>query len=332
MTDKDKYEKILEEATEWFVLMRAEEISDMRAEKFTAWMQQSERHVLAYLELAGFWDGLLETTSKDNVIAFDLPRAKNNNVKSWFDGSAFKSVAASIIAVFVIGYSYSPLWFMDHYSTKVGEISNVILSDGSHLVMNTGSEFYADMQDDKRIIYLKKGEVFFEVARDEARPFYVETDGGLVKVLGTKFNIKDKGDYSDVTVIEGLVSVTDNMKFDETPFVSYPKYELSKDQKFTLGNNQLSNEIHKVDSRHVISWRSRQLIYNGENFEDLVKDLNRYYKVKIRIGDPNLKKIKVVAILKIEDQESTLKALSKTFNLTTDYMNGDIIYLYSQNK
>ena len=340
MVMKKNYERMLDEATKWFVLMRVDEISDERAKKFCEWIEQNDDHLTAYTEIGGFWDNLsidqevnLEK-KQDNIVSFKkLSIQKSSEVKaSWYSFQNFHSVAASIAALFVIAYFYSGSLFMDHYSTDVGEITDIILADGSHLVMNTNSEISVDMQDNQRIVYLTKGEVFFEIAKDAARPFYVETDGGLVKVLGTKFNIRNRGNHSDITVIEGLVSVTDHARFEETSSVSRAKYNLTKDQKFILGDENTKNEIQTVKSSHAVSWRMRQLIYNGETFKELIADLNRYYKKQIRIGDLELNNIKVIATVKIKDQETTLKALAKSYNITIEHVSGDIIYLYSQKK
>ncbi len=340
MVMKKNYEEMLDEATKWFILMRADEVSDERAEKFCAWVEQSDDHLTAYIDIGGFWDKLpldQELTleqKQDNIVPFKSPPIqKPSEVKtSWYSSRNFHSIAASIAALFVVGYFYSGSLSMDYYSTEIGEITDIVLADGSHLVMNTNSEISVDMQDDKRIVYLTRGEVFFEIAKDKSRPFYVETDGGLVKVLGTKFNIRDRGNHSDITVIEGLVSVTDHARFEETNSISLPEYKLTKDQKFILGDENSENKIQIVKSSQAVSWRMRQLIYNGQTFKELITDLNRYYKKQIKIGDLDLNNIKVIATVKIKDQETTLKALAKSYNITIEHVSGDVIYLYSQKK
>lgn len=343
MTDQEHYKKITDEAAEWFVLMRSDEISVERHDAFLSWMAQSEKHLDAYLEAGDEWDALpfdmeenhtvgavgheeCDLLGEAKVIPFSTKEKLPKN--SLFNLSIFKSVAASLVAVVMIGYMTSSYWLQDHYQTAVGERTDIMLSDGSHLVLNTATELSVDMKRDKRIIYLSKGEVFFEVARDENRPFYVETAGGLVQVLGTKFNVKAKEGYSDVTVIEGRVSVTDHGTFDQNTSVSLPEYILIENQKFILGNEEIKNEILTVDAVQSISWRKGKLIYNGAPFEELVADLNRYYEAKIHISEPELKKMEIVAIVQIEDQKKTLEALAKTFGITVEHVSGNRINLY----
>lgn len=86
----------------------------------------------------------------------------------------------------------------------------VLLSDGSRVSLQPqGSiEYPAHFQNNKREIYLK-GKAFFEVARDERKPFLVYTGEITTKVLGTSFWVNktaaDKG--VEVSVVTGKVSV-----------------------------------------------------------------------------------------------------------------------------
>lgn len=326
MTEQILDDNLLDDATEWFVLMRADDISAQRSDDFVQWISQSPTHQAAYAQIGGFWDGLVVLETKNT--AYKIRKASNSNFVSrhWSPKAIAASIAFFIISI--VGFNYGDVLLMDSHATKVGELADIILQDGSHLVMNTNSKVRIDFQADKRIVYLDSGEVFFDVTKDKARPFYVETAGGLVRVLGTKFNIRQRGSSSDVTVLEGAVGVVDYGSIkDNTAAISLDA-TLVPGQKFTLGNDDLENVAVTVDSVAVLAWRDRKLIYNGESFATLVADINRYYDVEIRIGDPALNDIKVVAILKIEDRSATLRALEATFNVTARPISKDLIYLY----
>ena len=291
MADKTLDDRMLDEATEWFVKMRAENPSDARITAFADWISQSNDHQAAYLEIGGLWDDLAVLEKKPTA-----------------------SVSA-------LG---------DHRAPQ-GLPADVILEDGSHLMLNTKSHVRVDLQADKRVVYLAEGEVYFEVAKDENRPFYVETSGGLVRVLGTKFNIRHRGDHSDVTVLEGAVGVVNHGRISDVDKIELPlDATLKPNEKFILGDDQADNVALPVDGSAVLSWRDRKLVYNGARFATLVEDLNRYYDAEIRIGDPALENIEVVAILQVEDRAATLKALEQTFHITAQPVSKDLIYLYPQ--
>ncbi|MCK5424868.1 MAG: FecR domain-containing protein [Emcibacter sp.] len=326
MTDQILDDTLLDEATEWFVKMRADDISEPRSDDFVQWISQSPSHQAAYAQIGGFWDDLSVLETKNT--AHQPRKASNSNFVSrhWSPRAIAASIAFFVISI--VGFNYGDSLLMDSHATRVGELADIILQDGSHLVMNTNSKVRIDLQDDKRIVYLDSGEVFFDVTKDKSRPFYVETSGGLVRVLGTKFNIRQRGNSSDVTVLEGAVGVVDYGRMKDNMGALSLDATLAPGQRFTLGNDALANVAQLADEAAVLAWRERKLIYNGESFRELVQDINRYYDAEIRIGDPSLNDIEVVAILKIEDRGATLRALETTFNVTARPISEDLIYLY----
>lgn len=324
MNEQTLDDKIYDEATEWFVLMRADDISEARAEGFVQWISQSPLHQAAYVETGGFWDGLpVLSEEKSAVISLSAHHAQKKAM-------GWQVIAASLAFLIIsfTGFHYGNSLFMDRHSTEVGELADIILADGSHLMLNTNSEIRVDLQAHKRIVYLTRGEVFFDVRRDENRPFFVETSGGLVRVLGTKFNIRQTGNSSKVTVSEGAVGVVDYGHIGDEETALLLDATLTPDQSFTLGNDRIANVAMPVNSRTALAWRERKLIYNGESFQSVIADINRYYDGEIRIGDPALNNIKVVAILKIEDRAATIKALEATFDLTARPLSKKLIILY----
>ncbi|MBL4613151.1 MAG: DUF4880 domain-containing protein, partial [Emcibacter sp.] len=148
MTEQIIDDNLLDEATEWFVLMRADDISDSRGQAFVQWISQSSLHQEAYAEIGGFWDGLPVLQTKPSVTSLADHKARktaqkeNNPAKNpkshgWSPRLIAASVAFLIISI--IGVRYGDVFLMDHHSTQVGELADIILEDGSHLVLNTNS-------------------------------------------------------------------------------------------------------------------------------------------------------------------------------------------------
>ena len=73
-----------------------------------------------------------------------------------------------------------------------GEYS-LTLADGTMMKLNSDTrvKFPNSFIGTERRVFLD-GEAYFEVARDEARPFLVEFSEGVVQVLGTHFNVKPR--------------------------------------------------------------------------------------------------------------------------------------------
>ena len=96
-------------------------------------------------------------------------------------------------------------------SNPRGMKTTILLSDGTKVKLNseTSLRYPEYFSDSVRIVYLK-GEAFFEVERDESKPFIVISKGIRTKVLGTSFDIRAYPDEVELSVgvVEGKVQVT----------------------------------------------------------------------------------------------------------------------------
>jgi ferric-dicitrate binding protein FerR (iron transport regulator) len=91
-------------------------------------------------------------------------------------------------------------------ATASGEKEIIELPDGSTVKLNAGSEitYLADGWDDERTLQLK-GEAFFQVKKGS--DFQVVTPTGTVTVLGTSFNVRARGEATEVICYTGKVRV-----------------------------------------------------------------------------------------------------------------------------
>ncbi|NNC83797.1 MAG: DUF4974 domain-containing protein [Flavobacteriales bacterium] len=94
------------------------------------------------------------------------------------------------------------------YSTQMAEIQVLTLPDGSEVTLNAATELRFDEADflEERTLELD-GEAFFQV--EKGSRFSVVTDQGTISVLGTSFNVCDRGDFLEVICSTGKVRVDD---------------------------------------------------------------------------------------------------------------------------
>ncbi|APS40504.1 FecR family protein [Salegentibacter sp. T436] len=168
------------------------------------------------------------------------------------------------------------------YEAKPSIMEEYILPDGSKVLLNSGSiiEIASDFNDSDRNVYLE-GEAFFEIERDTARPFIVNTESNLqVKVLGTSFNIKSyKSDQTiETTLVSGKVELLQNTK-------NLPGIALSPDQKAIFNKAEDKINIEQVSTAEIISWKEGILIFDNEPIQNVLTSLERWYDVKIEIKD-----------------------------------------------
>ena len=122
-------------------------------------------------------------------------------------------MAAASVLLLLIGFGTyfitdrnSPEWVA--VTTEPGQIMEVYLPDSTLISMAGNSSIRYDKKaygKERRVVEMK-GKAFFQVTRNEARPFSVYTERTEVTVLGTSFQIDEQPDGTDVDVMTGKVS------------------------------------------------------------------------------------------------------------------------------
>jgi len=114
-----------------------------------------------------------------------------------------------VAAIFAIAFSvyFYTTSLNTETQTKIAEQISIDLPDKSIAKLNANSHlsFNNNSWEENREVHLK-GEAFFNVAKGQN--FNVITETGVVTVLGTQFNVKQRNNYFEVTCFEGLVAVT----------------------------------------------------------------------------------------------------------------------------
>lgn len=168
-----------------------------------------------------------------------------------------------------------------------GQRSIIELQDGSKVYLNAESEIsYIDgFQETSREIKLK-GEAYFEVASDPAKPFIVEAEGITTKAIGTSFNIKAYEENNNITIslTSGKVVVGNlwNGNKEEEQLILNPGDKAS----YTASNGLVKE---KLDYNKDIAWKEGVLFFNNAEFEEVMQRLERWYDVKIIVSGKPLK-------------------------------------------
>ncbi|MCZ8373022.1 FecR domain-containing protein [Phocaeicola sp. KGMB11183] len=163
----------------------------------------------------------------------------------------------------------------------MGARTKLYLPDGTLVWLNAGSRLAYSQGfgvDDRRLNM--EGEGYFEVSRNEALPFEIQTREVGLKVLGTKFNFRNYSDDEEVTVnlMEGKVSLHNEVK-------SMPELYLAPNEKMVM--NKLTGEMIKTrtDASRSNVWINDELFFDEDLLEDIAKRLMRSYDVQIEVAD-----------------------------------------------
>ena len=183
-------------------------------------------------------------------------------------------------------------------TTGPGQIKEVYLPDSTLISMAGSSSIRYDAKSygkERRVVEMK-GKAFFQVTRNEARPFSVYTERTEVTVLGTSFQINEQPGGTDVNVMTGKVSF--GATGSETDKVILTA---GMSASFSMESNGIT--ILEEEDLNSLSWKTRQLRFNDTPLEKVIDDLNEYYQVKVinKTETPNLKLTATFNDLPLED-------------------------------
>lgn len=155
------------------------------------------------------------------------------------------------------------------------------LSDGTLVWLNADSEItFPSSFDGKERKVLAKGELFFEVTEDKAKPFIVETPTGRIRVLGTAFNVHCyKDEVTMTTLVRGKIAYS----------LGEDSVILTSGQQCVVEDNRLS--VREVDTYDYVSWIDEVLVFKDKKLDEIMNTLSRLYDVDIYYENPELKRL-----------------------------------------
>lgn len=328
----DPDDKRLEAAVEWFARLRSSRVTAEDRVAFSAWIESNDLNKAAFDRIDLLWNDLevLENLSIDLVST--KPESPLIHLREKWNMLAGPRLATAVMMLIIAVTVW--LWVpvetdiqTASYSTGQGRHETVTLADGSKVYMNTQSEIVVKFDDDVRKVKLIQGEGLFEVQHETERDFVVVAGHGIIRAIGTVFNVNKVSDKTTITVLTGTVEVSVQTENGEVVKL------LNTTEQISYRQSSGPEEVVRFESpekvARVVSWQSGRLFYEAVPLEDVVAELNRYFSREIRIGDDNLRNIEVSAVLDIQDEETVIKAIERTFAIKAVEVSKDTTLLIS---
>ncbi|MBC7947217.1 MAG: FecR family protein [Chitinophagaceae bacterium] len=250
----------------------------------------------------------------------------------WITGFAASILIVWFVAIYVPGKNNQPKTSAQNtVSTKRGSKSKIQLPDGTQVWLNADSKitYNENFQGALREVQLT-GEAFFDVVRDESRPFVIHANAIDVRVLGTAFNVRsyENEKKTETSLIHGSVEITLRNSPDN-------KYILKPNEKLIVQNDNLQllaekdatkksepkkpiltlakiNYQEKDTSALETLWVKNKLAFDGETFEEIALKIERWYDVKVNINDDRIRKVEFSGIFEDENLQQVMEALQIT--------------------
>lgn len=205
-----------------------------------------------------------------------------------------------------------------YYDTRVGEIRRVALADGSVVAINTASALEVRLGKQSRRIELDRGEAWFQVAKNPARPFVVTAGNANVMAVGTAFSVRRREQGAEILVTEGVVKA---WGAGGTP-VSLRAGE----RAFIATDASVRKHVNTVSTiDQALAWRSGRIDLIGETLEYAIGEFNRYNTRKLVLVDPALGREQLDGVFRIEDVEGFARAVARALGVRIDVSHADEI-------
>lgn len=315
-------EALYADAAQWQVrrqdgLDRDEEL------QFQAWLAADDRRQAAYARIDAVWRGLGELpadavarlrASARPMPAPDRP-VRPGRLQAWRDLA--RPMATAVLAVGVLGAGWlgwqhwqaQPL-FSETYATARGQMMDVTLPDGSVLKLDTATRVDVALYRDRRQVRLPQGQAMFTVKADAAQPFDVLTDRVRVRVVGTRFSVRNTraglaADSVGVQVESGRVQVS----MLEGGRASGAPVLLGAGQYVEAGP---AGELAEVEARPVqraMLWREGRVNFDGTPLAQALAEFERYGATRLVINDPAVAALRVNGSFDLRQADTFGKAL-----------------------
>jgi len=255
---------------------------------------------------------------------------KNSKLRQLITNPLYRIAAAVIFAAILLVSGYEAIYnssvsvAMLEISANNQVLNTFTLPDGTLVSLNS----------DTKLIYPKKfgrktrevtieGEAFFEVKPNKNKPFIIHAGKAQIKVLGTSFSVNAYPSTKQVEVIvkTGKVQVLNKM----TELIKTDELILTPGDKGTLVYS--SNSLLKTTNQdpNFIAWKTRNLSFKATSLSEVIENLQKVYKVNIRLADPKLNGLLLTAQFNNYSLDFILKVIETTFQIEAQNVNGQYI-------
>jgi transmembrane sensor len=332
-------------AAAWLARRESGHFSAADAAELANWLQASTAHRVTFLRLESAWEqaGRLKVLGA-GVKSGVVPSAREWQQSPYFTGSyddadrdtaktkqrrtlrfrARRHISMALAASILLTIIAGSLWIAwprgPAYQTQVGVSATVPMTDGSKVILSTNSKIHVAVSTTERRVELDRGEAFFEVAEDPARPFVVSAGALRVVAVGTKFSVRREGSEFRVVVTEGRVRVEKIEGGREVTLTQIAAGDIAHSR----GEGVLVQHQPLQQVEEVLSWRDGFVVFHETPLADAVAELNRYNTRKIVIKDPGIAAIRISGNFRAANGEAFALLLEDGFPIRAEVSGNEI--------
>lgn len=268
--------------------------------KIEQWKNASPENRKIFEDSKTAWEGLEQLRLMKKYDADSAIREVEQKIKSKKNSKSFIEIFRKVAAVLILPLLIATVWLAidktplesesqewHTLKTPAGMRSEFILPDSTKVYLNSETSLTYPLAFNSRIREVKlNGEAYFEVAENTKVPFIVNTGRISVEVTGTEFkasNYKHEN-LMEVVLVSGAVNLYEG-NYSETENVLTP---LVPGERFRFDQKNKTMNIQEVDVEKYTAWKNGILMFRDDSMDDVVRRMNRWFNVDIRLTGPEL--------------------------------------------
>jgi transmembrane sensor len=273
-----------------------------------AWLKEPAQR-LAYLRLYAAWNYADRLQALRHAPAGER---KSANV-------LILQIAAVLLGVVLLGglaarYIERPQ--IRTYHTAIGARELVSFADGTKIELNTDTAIRTQMTTRERIVWLTRGEAYFQVRHDPAHPFTVVIGNKRITDLGTDFIVRRDDKRLEVAVVRGSV------RYDAAKRTAMLK---PGDVVTASGNTMYESKKPLRQLLRQLSWRRGVLVFDNTTLADAAEEFNRYNREKLIVTDPAAARLTIGGTFPAQDVSAFTDVAQDVLGLKVERRGADIV-------
>lgn len=344
MREDAEHDPVYAAAADWFIRMQDADLTIEDTLAWQRWKSSDASHARAYASIEELWQRfgalpvpppvtaeVMRCDRYDGSMSVSLWRASSARSRPRAFTGRLLAIAATVLIVAVLGLLIIVRDPFDSISrpgdiieTAIAQTRSVRFPDGSLAQLGAHTRVEVSFRPSLREVTLIRGEAFFTVAKDRARPFVVRAGSAEVTAVGTEFNVRRSQDRVVVAVIEGRVLVQP-MKPVRVP-LPWSSFAARAGSAATVNAGQrtvvdkagMAATGALTNPAEALEWQHGRLAFESEPLRYVVNDVNRYAKKPIVVGDDSIATLRITGTVAENNIEGWIASLESAFGIRAE--------------
>lgn len=295
--------RILQQAADWYARLAGQPDDPALQQAWRQWLAASEEHRQSWSFIERVGERFVPLHQDAERAGHTLNRLRQRDVSR-------RAALRGLLGVSGVGLLGLLGWqggirrswqeWQADYRTRVGQIEERLLADGTRVWLNSDSALDIRFDERQRNLYLYRGEVLISTAQD-SRPLYLHTDQGRLQPLGTRFSVLSENDRTQLSVFAGEVMArcADSGQQQRVPAGGSIAFDR---QRFDRLNDALPMRE---------SWREGVLLARDTDLGSIVAELARHRSGYLGVA-PEVASLRIMGAYPLHDTDQALDMLART--------------------